>query len=127
MKRLLFFISIISVSCTNNDVTSSLLLKGTWVEIVGETDTLIFDNHISPDVFLLRREKEMWNGQLLPKRGSGMYKFKLKEDEISIYNMISSCVCFNDYYFKTQSNQITIGNFYDPSSQGDLEVFKKIE
>ena len=130
MKKLFFALSVVAFGC-DNDVTPdpatlSQSLEGVWVDTRIETDILVFDNKVSDRHFLFRRDKEMRNGQLVPKQGAGFYEFKLKPETISLYNTISSCYCFNDYFFSRDGATITLGNFYDTNVTGDLRTFRKL-
>lgn len=127
MKNFLPLLLIAFLSCENNDITSTGSLEGKWVDIKTKTDTLIFDSSISADLFLLRRGKEIQNGHLLPKPGTGIYEFKLLPEKISIYNTLSSCYCFNEYFFIHHQEEITVENFYDPASTGILQTFTKLK
>jgi len=120
----LFFI--ILASCADNDSNPSVPLEGKWVAVEVETDTLIFDADIGRDIFQLKRGKEIQNGYLLPKSGAGIYEFKINGESISIYNMVSSCYCFNDYFFNQSGYTLIIENFYEKNAKGDLKTFRKL-
>ena len=132
MKKLFFLISVLALGCDDNSVnpdparSNTDSLEGVWVDTRIETDTLIFDSGISDKHFLFRRGKEMRNGYLLPKPGASIYEFKIKPEIISLYNTLSSCYCFNDYFFSHEGTTITIGNFYDVNSSGDIRTFRKL-
>jgi hypothetical protein len=124
MKRNVFFAAVLCFGCEHVDL-APVPLNGQWVDVQTKTDTLIFNSEIGEDFFILRRGKEPRNGFLLPKRGTGIYKFVLKPQAISVYNLISSCYCFNDYFFKRNGKAIFVENFYDPLP-GDLRTFEKL-
>jgi hypothetical protein len=124
---LLLLLGLALISCENNDISSTGSLEGKWVDIKTKTDTLIFDKSIAPNVFLLRRGKEIQNGHLLPKSGAGMYEFKLLPEKISVYNLLSSCYCFKEYFFLYTGSQLTVENFYDDNANRVLHTFQKLE
>lgn len=129
MKKLLLLISLFYFSCdddNNNSNPATTALDGKWVNIQTRTDTLIFGSAMGDHYFILARAKEVRNGFVLPKPGAGIYEFKLKSNLISVYNTISSCYCFSDYYFERKASILVIGNFYDPASQSDLETFRRL-
>lgn len=121
----MFIIAALSFGCEQHDLALRPL-DGRWVDVQTATDTLIFDPDFGEDFFSLRRAKELRNGFLLPKPGAGIYKYVLKPEAISVYNTISSCYCFNDYFFKLDGSLIVVENFYDASAAGDLRTFKKL-
>ena len=129
MKKLLLLISLFYFSCDdeNNSNPVSATLDGKWINVQAPTDTLIFDSALGDNYFVLARGKEVRDGFLLPKPGAGIYEFKLKSNLISVYNTISSCYCFHDYYFQKKASMLVIGNFYDPASQNQHETFKRLK
>ena len=124
MKRLLFIILFTGPAVVVQAQKAFIPEIGVVQSI--ENDSLVFDNKVSDRHFLFRRDKEMRNGQLVPKQGAGFYEFKLKPETISLYNTISSCYCFNDYFFSRDGATITLGNFYDTNMTGDLRTFRKL-
>lgn len=129
MKQRLFFIAIVFCSCSNDIVVPLVPLDGKFVEQEFRLDTLIFDQTLmsqNKTLFIFRRPKEIQNGFLLPKIGSGIYEYKINESKISLYNTLSSCYCFNDYTFLRSGEKIFIENFYDPTHKGEHVTFVKI-
>lgn len=113
--------TMICTGCKKEDV--SLQLNGTWVEAKDKSDTIVFRND---GRFDLNRGKEMRNGHLLPKYGSGSYEYKVSADSIALYNGLSSCYCFKDYYFEVQNGTIRIGDFYRKDvAQSEILLFIK--
>ena len=128
-EKILLLISLFYFSCDddNNSNPVSAALDGKWINVQAPTDTLIFDSAVGDNYFVLARRKEVRDGFLLPKPGAGIYEFKLKSNLISVYNTISSCYCFHDYYFQKKASMLVIGNFYDPASQNHHETFKRLK
>jgi hypothetical protein len=92
-------------------------LRGVWVETSQRQDTISF-LEFDPDKYLtLDRGREIRNGYLLPKPGSGPYDYVLKNDSIDLRAGWSNSLSYQTYYFKfdPQHNLIQIGNFYDDS------------
>lgn len=110
-------------SCKKEDVNISEL-TGTWIEATDKEDTLVFR---SSENFTLNRGKEMRDGHILPKYGSGIYEYKLQNDSISLYNQTSSCYCFNSYYFGMKNGTLKVGDFYkkNPAQQETLTFVKQ--
>ncbi len=100
-------------------------LQGTWIEVKSKTDTLTFNSVDGLNLMTLTRGKEIINGHLLPKKGSGPYEYKLKEEFISLYWMLSSNNTFNDYRLVFKGNKLTVDNFYDSTLNTSL-TFDKI-
>jgi hypothetical protein len=120
---------LILLSCErddNVDLMTSSDLTGKWIEIKTKTDTLVFESWDTMEVMNLKRGKEMRNGYLLPKAGSGPYEYKLADEKISLYWMLSSNYSFKDYNFKQTGDKLTIDNFYGSSSGATL-TFKKLK
>lgn len=102
-------------------------LEGTWIQYPGLSDTIVFRNDISETTqyFELNRGREMRDGHLLPKYGSGIYQFKIQDDSISVLNLFSSCFCFDTYYFSL-GKTLRVGDFYENKSTGKTLTFVKI-
>lgn len=116
------------LSCSEDKVSiaSANDLKGTWIELDTRTDTLSFVSLDHMEVVHLLRGKEMKDGYLLPKPGSGPYVYKLAEGKISLLWMLSSDANFRDYDFNIMGNRLKIGNFYG-SASGETLVFEKLD
>lgn len=112
------------VNDDNVDLSPSSDLSGKWIEMKTRTDTLTFESWDTMDVMNLRRGKEMRDGYLLPKAGSGPYEYKLTSGKISLYWMLSSNYSFNDYSFKRTGNRLIIENFYGSPSGATLTFVK---
>lgn len=102
-------------------------LEGTWIKVPGLSDTIVFRNDISETAqyFELNRGREMRDGHLLPKYGSGIYHFKIQNDSISVLSLFSSCLCYDTYYFSL-SRTLSVGDFYENKSTGKTLTFVKI-
>lgn len=130
IMRIIVFLGLIvfgSMSCSNDnfDSTAPIDLHGKWIEAKTKSDTITFSSLDNLDVMTLTRGKELRDNHLLPKTGSGPYEFKLKEENISLYWMLSSNSTFQDYHFKRSGNKLTIGNFYD-STLGAILTFERL-
>ncbi len=117
-------LTIMSAACQQDEVGLAAL-NGTWIEVEDQSDTLIFNDN---KYFLLNRGKEARNGHLLPKTGSGIYEFQLQADSIALYNTLSSCYCFNRYYFNLEGGTMLISDFYQKNTSGGKTLtFKKTD
>lgn len=116
------------LSCSNDEVTTVTDLNGKWVDIHTKTDTLTFRLFEDQESMILGRGKEMRDGFLLPKYGSGPYEYKLlTDDKISLRWMLSSNANFNDYDFKQTGDKLTIEKFFETTTSGTMLTFKKIK
>ena len=95
------------LGCQPDDPSASL--QDRWIEDRDRMDTITF---IEDNRFILHRGFEVRNGHRLPRHGSGIYEYTRTASEISLYNTLSSCYCFNDYRFEQQGDHFTIGDFY---------------
>lgn len=128
MKHLIilgFIFAIIGCSRDNFDNPTLQDLQGKWIEVKSKTDTLSFSVLNGKNIVMLNRDKEIINGELIPKRGTGPYEYKLKEGNISLNWMLSSNSAFNDFRLTFKGNKLIIGNFYDSTLDNSL-TFEKI-
>jgi len=119
MKYLLILIIVLPLSCSYDNVTPLAPLDGKWIERVNKKDTIIFDQKLNSDNYKLFKFRGT--------TGYWLYEYKINGDTISIYNTVSSCYCFSDYYFTQAGDEIMIGNFYDSNSKGMIETFEKLK
>ena len=99
-------------------------LKGTWIETGSKTDTLIFNEQVDEGQFTLNREREIRNGYILPKSGSGIYDYSIKRDSIILIIGLSSSREAKAYFFNIDKTNeiIEIGNFYKDSLDSDINL-----
>ena len=127
MRSGLLFILALSLFCCGDDhVATQTSLNGKWVEINTRTDTLTFLVMDENPYVTLDRGREIRNGHLLPKIGSGIYRYRLFHDSISLYWTLSSNSDYNHYYFNQTGDALIVGNFYDPDLKGARDTFKKL-
>lgn len=129
MKYVLALIFVLTLlSCSNNEtnIITSPDLKGKWVDVETRLDTLSFESLDNSEIMNLNRGKEIREGNLLPKYGSGSYIYKVSELNISLNWMLSNNSNFYDYYFKIIENRLNIGNFYG-SEYGETLTFEKLK
>ncbi|MFD0837561.1 hypothetical protein ACFQ0I_17420 [Mariniflexile aquimaris] len=123
---LIFMLTLLSCSKDDTNIANQSDLKGKWVDVETRLDTLSFESLNNLEIMNLNRGKEIREGYLLPKYGSGSYAYKLSELKISLNWMLSSNSNFKDYYFKIIENRLNIGNFYD-SEYGETLNFEKLK
>ncbi len=123
---LIFVLAYLGCSKDDANIVPSSELKGKWVETETRKDTLSFESLDNLEIMNLNRGKEISDGNLLPKPGSGPYKYKLSEEKISLNWVLSSNSSFTDYYFKIIGNHLNIGNFYG-SASGEILTFEKLD
>ncbi len=116
LDLLIIALMVLLSACEKSNDTGSGL-TGTWVEVTNHSDSIDFDRWETEDIFNLRRGYELVDGNMLPRQGSSMYRYKLRKDSMLINNMLWSCICYPSYYFKMNSTRTAfeIGNFYDTS------------
>lgn len=133
MQRLQISILLVLISlglsgCGDNPVVINAELNGQWVEIVSNSDTLEFSLWGDQQIMMLDRGKELVNGVMVPKIGSGPYEYQLLPNNIiSLRWTLSSSSAFNDYYFSRTDNKLVIENFFDPDKAGTILTFIKLE
>jgi len=114
------------LSCSNDNLTTLTDLNGKWVDINTMTDTLTFALLGDKESMILGRGKEIRNGFLLPKHGSGSYDYELLTDTISLRWVASGNLNFRRYYFNKTRTNIIIEKFFDTNTRGTFLTFKRI-
>lgn len=98
-------------SCNKEEDDTSLKNpNGVWVEQQARLDTIQF---LDGDFLDLRRGRELHNGLLVPKYGSGWYDYEFQRDSISLRSMLSSNTSRQTYYFNARTETLTIGDFFN--------------
>ncbi len=119
---ILILLSLLSGCEKEESITTGL--QGEWVERSLRKDTIVFN---SPDFdfgenwFDLRRE-----GMI----SSGPYEYRINGDSISMHWMLSSCTCWETYYFKPDKGKdyFRIGKFFDSEElDSNILVFDKLK
>lgn len=102
-----------------------IALKGIWIETGSKTDTLIFNEQVDEGQFTLTREREIRNGYVLSKSGSGIYDYSIKGDSIILIFGLSSSREAKTYFFKIDktNERIEIGNFYEDSLDSYISLY----
>ena len=118
---LLLFTSLILAACSDDDSSnvSRKQLRGDWVSVADNTDTLSFGPLFDDmEVMVLKRAE--------PYR-TGPYEYKLLPgDKISIHWLLAATLTFHDYHFEVGGNTLQIGNFYDAPA-GEILTFRRID
>lgn len=127
MKLWPILFSLIIFSCTIDKLDTPTKLEGKWVEISTTSDTLSFELFGDKETLMLDRGRELRNGFLLPKPGSGPYEYQILKNKIDLRWYASSNGSFFSYYFDQTRDQIKIENFYDVEQKGKIETFKKLK
>jgi hypothetical protein len=122
---IIFILTLLSCSNDEEKPATSADLKGVWIEVESETDTITFDLLGDSEILNLYRGKEIRNGNLLPKSGTGPYQYNLAEEKISLKWLLSSDSNYKDFYFKLIGNRMKIGNFYG-STSGEILTFEQL-
>lgn len=128
MKYALIIFAFTFLGCSKDDtnIVTSSDLEGKWIETETRMDTLSFESLGNLEIMNLKRGKEIRDGNLLPKSGSGPYNYDLSEEKISLNWMLSSDSSFTAYYFKVVGDKLSIGNFYG-STYGETLIFEKLD
>lgn len=126
-KTILFIPVVVFLGCATEPGFHFPPTHERWIEVTSRKDTLIFDWGIhssQPRYFRLHSDKQIQGYDLLYH---SMFQYQVKDHTILLYNMISSCYCFDEYSLQYNGNRIRIGNFYDPAAYGRIETFVKLE
>ncbi|OIN56943.1 hypothetical protein [Arsenicibacter rosenii] len=118
---LLLAVCIFSGACSDKALESMATpagLTGTWIEKTNRKDTLVFNQAIAAGLtegnLLVKRGKELTaEGYLLPKIGSGLYTYYIKDDEIYLLNMLSSSSVYTSYPIGQSQGELKVGNFFE--------------
>ena len=121
MKHILLFMLGLGFSaCNSQTAVSPDDLTGLWVEVSARKDTLIFNldqrGKPLPQTLLVNRGREInAGGYLVPKLGSGLYKYEIltTRGRIDVVNLLSSFSGSTDYAFQRKGNQIEVENFFE--------------
>jgi len=122
MKRIISLLLLGSVFSGCNQQTAVLPddLTGVWVEVSARKDTLIFNldqkGKSLPQTLIVQRGREInTGGYLVPKIGSGLYKYEIlnSRGRIDVVNLLSSFGGSTDYAFQQKGNQIEVENFFE--------------
>jgi hypothetical protein len=118
-----------ALGCRQEDVRPSLGGE-LWVESSSFSDTLDFDPDFNDpsdarQYLVVRRGTEMRDGHRVPKIGSGIYEYKMNGNSISVYNLLSSCYCFSDYYY-SKDKHLLIGDFYESKQPARILRFVRL-
>jgi hypothetical protein len=102
-------------------------LKGTWIEVDTQSDTIIFNTDLTIGYLNLNRGYELMNGYSLPKTGSGPYSYTIKDDSIRLLWAFSSFGYGSDYFFKFNESNMTfnIGSFGSIETDKTILTFQK--
>ena len=105
-------------ACDKPDTVTPDTLTGTWVERSSRQDTLIFNpefqGQIQMNTLYVNRGKEInAGGHLLPKIGSGLWKYEIVGNRISVVSLFSSSLKRSDYAFEQTGNELRIENFFE--------------
>jgi hypothetical protein len=112
------------LSCSKESLSNSAQLTGIWIESDMRKDTITFQQIDGSGFFTLSRGYDLQNGVRLPKYGSGIYSYRIKEDHIELKWLLSSNSDYNPYLFLQNGNRIRIGNFFH-ASLGPVLEFRK--
>lgn len=125
---LLAFILIFTLSC-EKDISENQQLRGTWIEAVHQTDTIVFKRNDA--MFILNRGTEMRGEFELPKFRSGPYTYEIEGDSIYLYWGLSSSLASIPYHFKMDEKKesFEIGNFISDSvsAKNSILIFFKAD
>ncbi len=127
LSLILLFIIASVVGCEKNE--NNPLFEESWIEVSAKQDTIDFTTFMSGPAFWLRRGKVLHDDYLLPKYGSGLYRYELSGDSIGLNYTFSSIMEYEYFYFNHIGiDTFKIGNFYNPDiSPGEIFTFSKMK
>ncbi|QMW06514.1 hypothetical protein [Spirosoma foliorum] len=121
--RPLFYLAALSIGFTGCKQSAPVApsadgLTGTWIEKSARKDTIIFNldqtGSSSANTLLVNRGREINPaGYLAPKLGSGFYRYYLKGDTISVYDMYASTIYYAPFYIEQKGNELYLDNFFE--------------
>lgn len=97
-------------------------LTGTWVEAYARQDTIIFNpvfqGTVLENTLIVKRGKEInAGGQLVPKLGFGIYKYKIDNKRIYLQGGTSSLATYHaNFGIEQRGDELLIDNFYEVNS-----------
>ena len=105
-------------ACDKPDTITPDTLTGTWVERSSRQDTLIFNPEFQGQTLIntlyVNRGKEInAGGHLLPKIGSGIYQYELRDKRIYVQNGLSSRFIGEEYAIEQTGTELRIENFFE--------------
>jgi hypothetical protein len=121
-------ITLFSFGCERDEPKNNSL-KGSWIESSSLADTLIFETNEFEGLLYLNRGKELREGHMLPKIGSGPFFYEISEDSLFLRHIASSCSCTQNYSFTMlpEEGKLKVGNFFnDDIPLGELLIFEKL-
>lgn len=122
MRRLilgLFTLAVLGCTDDTSDFTSIKELRGNWVGVENQTDTLSFEPLFEDKEFVILKRDVLYH--------TGPYEYKLlPDDKISMHWVLAATLTFHEYHFKVTGDKLTIGNFYD-SPSGEILTFRKVD
>ena len=121
-RRIIALMIVLAVfSCNDEEpVTVGISeLRGDWVEIESQTDTLSFATMFDDRELMYLKRAELYR--------TGPYEYQLlPKNSISIHWLLASTITFDEYYFEVIGDELKIGNFYD-SPSGEILTFRKLD
>jgi hypothetical protein len=105
-------------SCRQPDAITPNTLTGTWIERSARQDTLIFNPEFQGQILIntltVNRGKELNSGgYLLPKIGSGIYKYEIRGKRIYVQNGLSSRAVGEEYAIEQTGDRLHVENFFE--------------
>ena len=141
MKTLCFVITaslVLLVSCrkhtNSHHSVNPKSLQGVWIEKTLRLDTLDFDESklTFGDSTVFLKSKVLWDYSIsttYPVQVSSIYSYYISGDSIYLYNFVSSCLCYGNYWFKMNNDQsaFQIARFYRRNSLPDIIEFERMK
>lgn len=131
--RMLLFLLVAMFGCAeeNDPMGTHVLpvdLVGIWVDKNTSTDTLEFIKlEDGSSLMSLNRGRVSSQGHDLPKIGSGLYMFELKNNAITLQYSLSSNWNPTDFFFQYNPLQLKIGRFFESENPASILTFRKVK
>lgn len=117
-SKLLLFI-LVAGACSCSKSSSSIELKGRWIEKSQRLDTIDFEPPFAGAFdqkkgFLLKSRPYMdiTLNPTYPINPSSIFSYYTQGDSMYIYNSLMSAMIYRPYVFSANANSFTIGKFY---------------
>lgn len=119
MRKLIILLLFAQLGCKPKEVSPNDLI-GVW-KLVGGNDKIEFIDKTSLFKVILREPDQQ------PIAGEGLYQYTTFNNEIEVFNTLSSCTCSKKaVYFKVfENNTFEIGDFYKSNSSNNTLKFRK--
>ncbi len=123
---------LVTLSCKKTEVVTPETLIGTWIETSTRQDTIIFNptfqGTVLNNTLIVNRGKEInAGGQLVPRPGFGIYKYKIENRRMYLQGGTSGLATYYANFGTEQhGDKLLIDNFYEISSTQPVTAIRTL-